>query len=479
MEALSRDSLCNKSLPFYAARRRSRFPATELSIRIRKNEGVVCACAHASTQPAFGFSCSSYNFVSEAVNLFWQDERKMGAVAFAVATMGVISLSSAQPALAETIHSTVAMDSVSTTLTASETSELVAELQKVRLSQGSTLVDDIFLREQAGNKAGQDYGTNKKRVTGDAAVERKTVAVLVPASGPPPTSILAAAAVGSVASAASKNSQHVGLLARLLQHLGGGGFAGAVGATVVYPLDTVKTRLQAQSEDGKYKDVGDCFRKLLLEEGLGSLYNGLIPQLLGIAPEKALKLTVNELVLEILEQHLPGARLWALEFIAGGGGGLSQVLVTNPMEVVKLRLQIQTKVASPKGLWEMIQELGFRGLYNGSGITLARDVPSSAIFFACYALLTQLYPDQRFWAGFLAAIPATVLVTPLDVIKTRLQMETPPGKEPYRNAYHCGRVLLQQEGLRGLFKGGLLRVLRTSPQFGITLLVYSFFCGGS
>lgn len=137
---------------------------------------------------------------------------------------------------------------------------------------------------------------------------------------------------------------------------------------------------------------------------------------------QALKLTVNEVMLGILEQHLPGARVWALEFIAGGGGGLSQVLVTNPMEIVKLRLQIQSKVGSPKGLWEMIQELGFRGLYNGSGITLARDVPSSAIFFACYALITQLYPDQRFWAGFLAAIPATILVTPLDVIKTRLQV---------------------------------------------------------
>lgn len=39
-------------------------------------------------------------------------------------------------------------------------------------------------------------------------------------------------------------------------------------------------------KDGKYKDVLDCFRQLLLEEGLGSLYNGLVPQLLGIAPEK-------------------------------------------------------------------------------------------------------------------------------------------------------------------------------------------------
>lgn len=40
---------------------------------------------------------------------------------------------------------------------------------------------------------------------------------------------------------------------------------------------------------------------------------------------QAMKLTVNELLLEVLETMMPGARIWALEFIAGGGGGFSQV----------------------------------------------------------------------------------------------------------------------------------------------------------
>jgi hypothetical protein len=50
--------------------------------------------------------------------------------------------------------------------------------------------------------------------------------------------------------------------------------------------------------------------------------------------------------------------------------------------------------------------------------------PSSAIFFACYTLLQQLYPNQNFMAECLAAIPATVLVTSMDIIKTRLQVWT-------------------------------------------------------
>lgn len=138
---------------------------------------------------------------------------------------------------------------------------------------------------------------------------------------------------------------------------------------------------------------------------------------------QAIKLTVNELLLSILESFLPGARLWTLELFAGGGGGFSQVVFTNPVEIVKVRLQTQPHNGSrPKSTLEVIKELGLRGLYSGSIVTIARDVPSSALFFAAYVALKELYPDLLFVDGCLAAIPATLLVTPLDAIKTRLQV---------------------------------------------------------
>jgi len=102
-----------------------------------------------------------------------------------------------------------------------------------------------------------------------------------------------------------------------------------------------------------------------------------------------------------------------------------QVVFTNPMEIVKVRLQTQKDGAPKKALWTIVKELGVKGLYDGAGVTLARDVPSSAIFFAIYTLLRGLYPDQSFLAGAIAAIPATVLVTPMDIIKTRLQVCSP------------------------------------------------------
>jgi solute carrier family 25 aspartate/glutamate transporter 12/13 len=272
------------------------------------------------------------------------------------------------------------------------------------------------------------------------------------------------------------------LLAKVAQHLGGGGVAGAIGATAVYPLDTIKTRMQAQSMEGKepqYKDEIDCFKQLVAKEGPASLYSGLVPQLLGIAPEKAMKLTVNEALLSSLETMMPGARVWALEFIAGGGGGASQVVFTNPMEIVKVRLQTQKDGAPKKELWTIVKELGVKGLYDGAGVTLARDVPSSAIFFAIYTLLRGLYPDQSFLAGAIAAIPATILVTPMDIIKTRLQKEPAEGEQQFTDWWECLQDIVKNEGPQALFKGSLLRVLRTSPQFGITLMVYGILTDGS
>ena len=77
-----------------------------------------------------------------------------------------------------------------------------------------------------------------------------------------------------------------------------GSIAGAAGATAVYPIDLVKTRMQNQrtgSYVGEllYRNSFDCFRKVIRHEGPTGLYRGLVPQLMGVAPEKAIKLTVS------------------------------------------------------------------------------------------------------------------------------------------------------------------------------------------
>ena len=71
----------------------------------------------------------------------------------------------------------------------------------------------------------------------------------------------------------------------------------ASGAAAVYPIDLVKTRMQNQRSviagELEYRNSFDCFKKVLRLEGPMGLYRGLIPQLIGVSPEKAIKLTVN------------------------------------------------------------------------------------------------------------------------------------------------------------------------------------------
>lgn len=273
-----------------------------------------------------------------------------------------------------------------------------------------------------------------------------------------------------------------------------GSIAGAFGATMVYPIDLVKTRMQNQrsSTPGQaplYKNSIDCFTKVLTREGFKGLYSGLGPQLVGVAPEKAIKLTVNDLVRGKLAGKDGALPLWA-EIVAGGSAGACQVIFTNPLEIVKIRLQVQgelqrsaTEAAIPKrsAIW-IVRQLGLVGLYKGASACLLRDVPFSAIYFPAYAHLKKDYfnegPTKQLGifelltAGAIAGIPAAYLTTPCDVIKTRLQVEARAGQTSYLSLSHCAKTIMQEEGFKAFFKGGPARILRSSPQFGFTLAAY-------
>jgi solute carrier family 25 aspartate/glutamate transporter 12/13 len=109
-----------------------------------------------------------------------------------------------------------------------------------------------------------------------------------------------------------------------------GGFAGAFGATVVYPIDMVKTRMQNQRSTvvGQllYKNSIDCARKIFRNEGFIGFYRGIGPQLVGVAPEKAIKLTVNDLIRSRAMDPETGRIKLIWELVAGGMAGGSQVV---------------------------------------------------------------------------------------------------------------------------------------------------------
>uniref|UniRef100_A0A9J8BCF4 Solute carrier family 25 member 13 n=1 Tax=Cyprinus carpio carpio TaxID=630221 RepID=A0A9J8BCF4_CYPCA len=266
-----------------------------------------------------------------------------------------------------------------------------------------------------------------------------------------------------------------------------GSVAGAVGATAVYPIDLVKTRMQNQRSSGSfvdelmYKNSIDCFKKVVRYEGSFGLYRGLVPQLLGVAPEKAIKLTVNDFV-RGKTMKKDGSIPIPAEILAGGCAGGSQVIFTNPLEIVKIRLQVAGEITTgPRvSALSVIRDLGFFGLYKGAKACFLRDIPFSAIYFPCYAhtkaTLTdedgRVGPGRLLLAGVLAGMPAASLVTPADVIKTRLQVAARAGQTTYNGLIDCFWKILREEGPRAFWKGAEARVFRSSPQFGVTLVTY-------
>ncbi|XP_030065635.1 electrogenic aspartate/glutamate antiporter SLC25A12, mitochondrial isoform X1 [Microcaecilia unicolor] len=264
-----------------------------------------------------------------------------------------------------------------------------------------------------------------------------------------------------------------------------GSIAGAVGATAVYPIDLVKTRMQNQRSsfvgELMYKNSFDCFKKVLRYEGFFGLYRGLLPQLVGVAPEKAIKLTVNDFVRDKFTQKDGSIPLLA-EILAGGCAGGSQVIFTNPLEIVKIRLQVAGEITTgPKvRALSVLRDLGFFGLYKGAKACFLRDIPFSAIYFPVYAHCKHLLSDenghvgafQLLTAGAVAGVPAASLVTPADVIKTRLQVAARAGQTTYSGVIDCFQKILREEGPRAFWKGAGARVFRSSPQFGVTLVTY-------
>jgi hypothetical protein len=73
---------------------------------------------------------------------------------------------------------------------------------------------------------------------------------------------------------------------------------------------------------------------------------------------------------------------------------------------------------------------------------------------------------------FVFVFLAAALTTPADVIKTRLQVVTRDGELAYSGISDCATKILKHEGPSAFFKGSGMRVFRSSPQFGITLLAY-------
>ncbi|KAJ8332374.1 hypothetical protein SKAU_G00425470 [Synaphobranchus kaupii] len=285
-----------------------------------------------------------------------------------------------------------------------------------------------------------------------------------------------------------------------------GGIAGLIGVTCVFPIDLAKTRLQNQQNGSRlYTSMSDCLIKTIRSEGYFGMYRGAAVNLTLVTPEKAIKLAANDFFRHHFSKD--GQKLTLLkEMLAGCGAGTCQVIVTTPMEMLKIQLQdagrieaqrklmpqavstgpgAPVEVKSPTAMQltrDLLRSKGIAGLYKGLGATLLRDVPFSIIYFPLFANLNNLGRRGSegpapfyvsFVSGCIAGSTAAVAVNPVDVIKTRLQSLTRGSQEDtYSGVTDCIRKILQREGPTAFLKGAYCRALVIAPLFGIAQVVY-------
>ncbi|XP_067396635.1 mitochondrial glutamate carrier 1 [Emydura macquarii macquarii] len=291
-----------------------------------------------------------------------------------------------------------------------------------------------------------------------------------------------------------------------------GGIAGLIGVTCVFPIDLAKTRLQNQQNGQRmYTSMSDCLIKTIRSEGYFGMYRGAAVNLTLVTPEKAIKLAANDFFRHHLSKD--GKKLTLLkEMLAGCGAGTCQVIVTTPMEMLKIQLQDAGRIAAQKKLMaaqaqfsstasagaaesvvetrttamqitrELLRSKGIAGLYKGLGATLLRDVPFSIVYFPLFANLNKLgqkNPDVKapfyvsFLSGCVAGSTAAVAVNPCDVIKTRLQsLKRGVNEDTYSGILDCTRKIWQKEGPMAFLKGAYCRALVIAPLFGIAQVIY-------
>jgi solute carrier family 25 aspartate/glutamate transporter 12/13 len=209
-----------------------------------------------------------------------------------------------------------------------------------------------------------------------------------------------------------------------------GGFAGMFGSTVVFPLDLIKSRMQAHIVEScgtrRFGGPLHLFRSIRAGEGFVGLFAGLRPALLGVFPGTAVKLAVNDFVgNKFSTSNGNGTISVGQQAISGALAGFCQTAAANPSEVLKIRMQTQgSNFTREIGAIEMMRELGVRGLFRGSFATLLRDVPFCCVFFPLYSHLKYTWDGSGnnllglFGAGAVASSISAGLVTPFDVVKT-------------------------------------------------------------
>ncbi|KAF8745130.1 hypothetical protein AX14_010591 [Amanita brunnescens Koide BX004] len=269
-----------------------------------------------------------------------------------------------------------------------------------------------------------------------------------------------------------------------------GGVGGVCVVLVGHPFDLTKTRLQTASP-GTYSGAVDVVKKTLARDGLTGLYRGIVPPLLGVTPIFAVSFWAYDAGKQLIYGLTPNRKSESLSTVElAAAGFLSAVpttLVTAPVERAKVLLQVQGQGQAEqkyKGVTDVLGKLykegGIRSIFKGTGATLARDGPGSAMYFAAYEVTkkwltpagsspSELNLGAIILAGGTAGMAMWSLAIPPDVIKSRIQ-SAPSGT--YSGFMDCARKTIAADGVAALWKGFGPAMARAFPANAATFVSF-------
>ncbi len=244
-----------------------------------------------------------------------------------------------------------------------------------------------------------------------------------------------------------------------------GASARGAAQTLLHPIDVMRTRIQAKGLTTVLTP------KLFLK--------GVTPQVTLAFPAGALQFVAYEWCKDKMAavSAVPGA---AREILCAAAGAMAASVVRVPQEVLKQRVQADVYPNALTGFTRLISTEGPKGLYTGYFATISRDVPWNALSFMFFAQSKALFTkitgetpttNQNLMLGAFSGMAAAVIMTPVDVVKTRLMVGSAAGK----GIAATMTSIVKEEGAATLMKGVVPRVLYLAPLASMTLSFYEAF----